>query len=192
MATYAYIRKARSGESSLDLRTRIQQWRTIDRWFLDTTSCVPPQRAQLPAFMEMLDCISQGDHLIVPTILELGRDTIEVHDAVESLHSIGAQLTTLEEGFDLFSPNSNGLLDMLRSMAKLERNKIRARQQQGFQRAKSKGHRLGAPKRINDQLVYEWRFKTGATIKEAADHFGVSVSGVKRACAKWKDATLNG
>lgn len=190
MATYAYIRRARSERSLLELRSRISQGRVVDHWFIDETQHSLHHHAKLPGFMDMLESACCGDHLIVPSIHELGRDTIEVHDAVESLHRIGVQLTTLEEGFDLFGPSSSGLLNMLSSMARLERSKIRTRQQQGFQRARATGRKLGAPKKIDDQLIYEWRCRTGATIKEAAEHFDISISGVKRACAKWKDVPL--
>ena len=75
------------------------------------------------------------------------------------------------------------MLTMLAAVAELERENIRARQMAGIERAKAEGKALGRPIKIDAAAVRSWRQEHGASIKATAEHFGIGVSSVKRACA---------
>jgi len=74
------------------------------------------------------------------------------------------------------------VLTMLAAVAELERENIKARQMAGIEKAKADGRRLGAPKQHDDAAIAAWRKETGSSIATTADHWGVSLATVKRAC----------
>tara|TARA_B100000929_G_scaffold230754_1_gene187192 strand:+ start:819 stop:1013 length:195 start_codon:yes stop_codon:yes gene_type:complete len=47
---------------------------------------------------------------------------------------------------------------------------------------KAEGKALGREKVINDEDVAQWRRGNSANIKATAEHFGISLASVKRAC----------
>ncbi|MCY1378414.1 hypothetical protein D9M69_660470 [compost metagenome] len=75
------------------------------------------------------------------------------------------------------------MLTMLAAVAELERSNIKARQMAGIERAKAEGKALGRAKEIDDAAVAAWRAEQSASIKATAEHFGISIASVKRACA---------
>lgn len=56
------------------------------------------------------------------------------------------------------------MLTMLAAVAELERSNIKSRQMAGIARARATGQKLGAPKKIDDAAVLEWRKAQSATI----------------------------
>lgn len=119
---------------------------------------------------------------MVYAIDRLGRNTIDVLETVEALQTKGVAVLSIREGFDLSNPMGKAMLTMLAAMAELERSNIKERQMAGIKRAKAEGKALGREKIINDQDVAQWRYSSNASIRAAAEHFGISTASVKRAC----------
>lgn len=82
------------------------------------------------------------------------------------------------------------IVAVLAQMAEIERNRIRERCDAGRAAARAalvatgKTHRgktsLGRPKAANASEVVSWRKDKGASIRETAEHFGISATSVKR------------
>jgi DNA invertase Pin-like site-specific DNA recombinase len=139
---------------------------------------------QRPAFVKLFNFVRSGDTLIVAAIDRLGRDTLDVLATVEALQAKGVSIISLREGFDLSTPMGKAMLTMLAAMATLERSNIKARQMAGIVKAKADGKALGRAKIIDDSTVASWRSENAASIKDTAEHFGISPASVKRACQR--------
>ncbi|MCY1522278.1 Serine recombinase PinR [compost metagenome] len=131
----------------------------------------------------MAEYLREGDTLVVAAVDRLGRDTIDVLVTVEYLTAKGVSIISKREGFDLSTPMGKAMLTMLAAVAELERSNIKARQMAGIERAKAEGKALGRAKEIDDAAVAAWRAEQSASIKATAEHFGISIASVKRACA---------
>lgn len=139
--------------------------------------------AKRPAMAALLQYVREGDTVVVVAIDRLGRDTIDVLTTVEALRQKGVSVVSMREGFDLATPAGRLMLTMLAAVAELERENIKARQMAGIERARAEGKVLGRTKTIDDQAVAKWRQENSASIKQTAEHFGISVASVKRAMA---------
>jgi len=141
---------------------------------------------QRPQLSQVLANALQGDTVVVVAIDRLGRNTMDVLATVETLKKKGVSVVSMREGFDLATPTGNFMLTMLAAMAQLERENIKIRQLAGLERARAEGKNLGREKTIDDHAVAQWRENNQASIKATAEHFGISIASVKRACSAGK------
>lgn len=185
MTILAYVRVSTEDQSTEAQRHSISKLHKVEEehWFADEAISGAIKALQRPGFAELYKFARKGDTLVVSAIDRLGRDTIDVLETVEALQRKGVEVFSLREQFDLTSSFGKAMLTMLVAMAELERKNIKARQMAGIERARAQGKKLGAPKRINDQAVANWRAANQATIQETAAEFGISIAAVKRACA---------
>ncbi|MFI8611177.1 recombinase family protein [Pseudomonas sp. NPDC077649] len=182
-ATLAYLRVSADGQSTAAQRHSIAERYNVQEWFVDEATSGATKAAQREGFAALLKFARKGDTVVVGAIDRLGRDTIDVLETVEALKAKGVAVVSMREGFDLSTSIGKAMLTMLVAVAELERSNIKARQMAGIERARAQGKKLGAPKRIDDQAVANWRAANQATIQETAAEFGISVAAVKRACA---------
>ncbi len=189
MAVIGYLRVS-TGEQSIGAqRHSIEQTHKVETWFADEGVSGAVKALQRPGFAELFKFIRKGDTLIVPAVDRLGRNTIDVLNTVEALQGKGVSIISLREGFDLSTPIGKAMLTMLAAVAELERSNIKTRQMAGIAKAKAEGKTLGREKIIDDAAVATWRKENSASIKLTAEHFGISLASVKRAC---RVAALNG
>lgn len=183
-ATLAYVRVSTDDQSTEAQRHAIAERYKIDpgHWFADEAMSGTVKALQRPGFNSLYQFARKGDTLIVAAIDRLGRNTIDVLETVEALKAKGVAIISMREGFDLATPIGKAMLTMLAAVAELDRENIRARQLAGILRAKSEGKALGRTKVIDDATVADWRRENTASLQVTANHFGVSVSSVKRAC----------
>lgn len=183
-ATLAYCRVSTDEQSTDAQRHAIGERYKIDsdHWFEDEAVSGAVKALHRPGFASLFKFSRKGDTLIVAAIDRLGRDTVDVLETVEALKSKGVTVISMREGFDLGTPIGKCMLTMLAAVAELERSNIKARQMAGIVRAKAEGRALGRKKAIDDAAVAGWRRSTGASVQKTAEHFGISVASVKRAC----------
>lgn len=181
-ATIAYVRVSTDDQTTENQRRAIAERYTISKWYADNGLSGSIPAAQRPAMADLLAYVREGDMVVVAAIDRLGRNTIDVLTTVEALRNKGVSVVSMREGFDLSTPIGKAMLAMLAAMAELERENIRARQISGLERARAEGKNLGREKVIDDAGVARWRMDNQASIKQTADHFGISISSVKRAC----------
>ncbi|EZP68815.1 recombinase family protein [Pseudomonas sp. RIT357] len=183
MTVLAYARVSTDDQSTDAQCHSIAELHNVEHWYTDEATSGTTKALRRPGFAELFKFARKGDTLIVSAIDRLGRDTIDVLETVEALKSKGVSVISMREGFDLSLPVGKMVLTMLSAVAELERSNIKARQMAGIARARAMGQKLGAPKKIDDGAVSEWRRAQKATIQETAHQFGISIAAVKRACA---------
>jgi DNA invertase Pin-like site-specific DNA recombinase len=114
----AYVR------SSTDAGSREYQLDAIgsvDRVFEDVISGVKEQR---PGLEELLNFVREGDTVVVHSISRLGRSLKIVLQIVEQFNQKGVQLVSVKEGFDASTPVGRMTMNILCSVAELEREQI--------------------------------------------------------------------
>lgn len=183
MSTIAYLRVSTGEQSVTAQQHSIQQTHNVSRWFIDEGVSGAVKAADRPGFSALLSYVREGDTVLCPAIDRLGRDTVDVLVTVQALIDKGVSVVSLREGFDLSTPMGKAMLTMLAAVAELERSNIKARQMAGIEKARADGRLLGREKTIDDAAVSAWRKEQSASIKQTAEHFGISPASVKRACA---------
>lgn len=181
-AVIAYVRVSTDDQTTQNQRRLIEERHKVDKWFSDDGVSGAIPAAQRPGLSSLLGYVREGDTVIVAAIDRLGRNTIDVLSTVDALKAKHVSVVSLREGFDLSTPVGKAMLTMLAAMAELERENIKERQMAGIKRAKAEGKALGREKVIDDAEVARWRTANGKSIKETAEHFGISTASVKRAC----------
>lgn len=136
-----------------------------------------------PLFFELVNFrLEEGDVLVVLKLDRLGRDNIDIQHTVKLLHEKGIKLVCLDLPIsDLSSPEGKFMLQVFSAFAEFERGRIRERTQEGLEKAKRKGVKLGRPKgtsRYHDSIK---RLKqNGLTQVMVARQLSIGLSTVKR------------
>lgn len=183
MAIIGYVRVS-THEQSVDAQKHaLSETYNVEEWYEDSGVSGAVKALERPRFAALVAYVRKGDTLVVSAVDRLGRDTLDVLNTVEVLQAKGVSIISKREGFDLSTPIGKAMLTMLAAVAELERSNIKARQMAGIERAKAEGRALGREKVIDDAQVKAWRVAHSQSIKATAEHFGISIASVKRACA---------
>ena len=184
MSVIAYTRVSTDDQTCENQRRAIEARYNVTKLFSDDGVSGAIAASQRPAMASLLAYVREGDTVVVAAIDRLGRDTIDVLTTVEALKKKGVSVVSMREGFDLATDAGKLMLTMLAAVAELERANMKARQLAGLERARAEGRNLGRKKTIDDGAVAGWRNAQSpkASIKATAEHFGISIASVKRAC----------
>lgn len=190
MARIAYFRVS-TGDQSIEAQ-RQALGGPFDREFIDEGVSGSVLAAGRPGFADLLNYVREGDTISVYAVDRLGRDALDVQSTVRSLLEKGVTV-------DVHGLGSIGrgvgelILAVLAQVADMERQRIRERCDAGRVAAKAaleatgRTHRgkesLGRPRAANAPSVAVWRRENRASIKDTAEHFGLSAATVKRYCA---------
>lgn len=162
---------------------------TFDREFSDEGISGGTMAADRPGFAKLLEMVREGDAVHVYAIDRLGRDALDVQATVRRLIDMGATIHI--HGIGPIAGDAGKLiLAVLAQVAEIERRKIKERTEAGRVAARAaleatgRTHRgkesLGRPKAHDGAAVVAWREANGASIKQTAQHFGLSEATVKR------------
>lgn len=163
----------------------------FDKEYVDEGVSGSTLAADRPGFASLLSYVREGDTLFVYAIDRLGRDALDVQSMVRRLLDRGVIVDVHGLG-----PIGRGvgelIVAVLAQVANLERDRITERCESGRHAAREalrltgKTHRgkvsLGRPMSTDAGEVRNWRRDNGKSIAEAARHFGISGSTVKRYC----------
>jgi DNA invertase Pin-like site-specific DNA recombinase len=105
----------------------------------------------------LLECVREGDTVIVTRIDRLARSMKDLQDIVHELKAKGVALKATEQPIDTSNAAGKAFLDMLGVFAEFETNLRRERQLEGIAKAKSKGVYKGRKPSINVSRVKELR-----------------------------------
>jgi len=189
MARIAYFRVSTTDQSTESQRAALGGH--FDKEFADDGVSGATPAAQRPGFAALMTYIREGDTLCVYAVDRLGRDAIDVQATVRALLDRGVAVEV--HGLGTIARGVGELiLAVLAQVADMERKRIIERTQQGRQTARQAlaetglTHRgkesLGRPPKADAGTVRAWRAQMGASIAKTAEHFGVSITTVKRYC----------
>lgn len=177
-----YARVSSRDQTIENQKQELEKVYKIDRWFSDEATSGTVKARERDGMSQMLGYVREGDMVVTAAIDRLGRDTIDVLETVEAIKEKGASLISQREGFDLSTPTGEAMLTIMAAMAKLERANMLERQMAGIQRAKAEGVKFGRKHKADPIEIAKWRSDNDASIKQTAEHFGISAATVKRAC----------
>jgi len=146
----------------------------------------PENREQFKLARAMLNT---GDSFAVWKLDRLGRTLKGIINTVDNLSENGIHFVSLTENILTNSATGRAFWQFIGLMAELERGLIRERTIEGMKAAKSRGVRIGRPRKLSDQDIRTARIEIQsgrASIKDIAKQFSVSHSTVRRALLKTK------
>lgn len=114
--------------------------------FTDEVSGATPFQ-QRAGFQRLLAQCRRRDTLIVNKLDRLGRDQLDVQQAIKALQAKGVGIIVLQLGkTDLASSAGRLIVSVLAAVAQMERDLIRERTLAGLARARQEGRKGGRPK----------------------------------------------
>ena len=185
----AYHRTSTDGQSVESQRQALANGRVFDREFSDEGVSGSVPAARRPGFAKLLAYVRDGDTVCVYAVDRLGRDALDVQATVRGLLDRG--VTVEVHGLGLIGKGVGELiLAVLAQVADMERSRINERTSAGRAAARAsleatgKTHRgkasLGRPQAAQPDQVLAWKHANGASIKQTAEQFCISVTSVKR------------
>ncbi len=168
---------------------KYREWQIIDEFVDKGISGSKEQRPQLDALMDAAKR-RKIDIVLVWKFDRFARSSRHLLIALEELRTVGVDFVSSTESVDTSTPAGKMLFTMVSAFAEFERSLIRERVLAGLQRARAKGIRLGRPKIVPSGDVGALRAQ-GKTIRDIAEHLGVSKSWVAGALALSKNPSPN-
>ena len=195
MSTIYYLRVSTKDQSIESQRTALDIPAAVDPCtvFVDEGVSGAINALDRPGFAQCVAYARSGDLLKVAALDRLGRDAIDVQATFALLIGKGVLVEVLGMGV-VAGDVGKLLVTILSGVAQMERSRIAQRTAAGRATAKAslagptgKTHRgkasLGRPFETDPAQIKAWRNANDASQQQAAIHFGVSLSTVKRACA---------
>lgn len=136
-----------------------------------------------PELRRCLDGLRKGDTLVVYRMDRVARSLKDLLEILERIHSVGASIKSLTEPLDTSGPIGIFMVQVLGSVAQLERSIIRERALAGQVSAYQRGKRWGGskPRLEPDQVEEMKKLKAeGHTLKQLMARYDLSMSTVCR------------
>jgi DNA invertase Pin-like site-specific DNA recombinase len=140
-----------------------------------------------PQLQEMLKYIRGADEVHVHSIDRLARNLRDLEDIVNAIITKDASIRFIKEGLH-FKPGVDDpfqqlMLQMLGSFAQFERSLMKARQQEGIEKAKAQGKFKGRGAVINEELVTDL-LAYDVPARDVCRWLGIGISSVYRIAEK--------
>lgn len=186
---FGYMRVSTENQN-LDLQRDALEKHGVDKIYSDVISGVK-KRTELEQLLEVL---REGDTLVVWKLDRLGRNTKQLLALIEGFDKRNIKFVSLTEDIDTSSPTGKFLVNVICSLAELERNILIMRTRAGLESAHSRGRFGGRPRildaKIEQALVlYDSRQYTA---KQICDMVEISTSTLYRAVKERREDTKNG
>jgi DNA invertase Pin-like site-specific DNA recombinase len=159
---------------TLDQQNAALEAAGVTKTFSDTMSGARDDRPGLAALME---CVREGDTVVVWKLDRLGRNTLHILETVKALTERGVTLVSVTDGIDSSTPAGRMMIGVLGSLAEYERELIKERTALKRQASRANGTKFGRPRRVEDpvHIATAKRMKAdGHTSKDIAKYLGVS------------------
>lgn len=164
MTKFAYIRTSTKDQNTDLQRDAIATVDGIKRVYIDKG--VSGTLASRPQWDALIDRLEEGDEVVIWKFDRIGRNTMNVLEAVQRITAKGATFRSLTENIDLNSgPMGQAMLTIMAAFAQLERDTIVQRTRAGLDAAKAQGRVGGRPSVVDPKKL--------ATIKKlvnSGDH----------------------
>jgi DNA invertase Pin-like site-specific DNA recombinase len=173
---------ARVSTNSQELEGQIEALKAAgcERIFKEKISGVRADRRELRKMMAGLET---GDVVVVTRIDRLARSTFELFALVKEIVDTGAQFRSLAQPWaDTSTANGRLMIAVLGGLADVERDMIRARTDEGRERAKAAGIKFGRKNKLTSHQQREAieRRASGESIRDIARSFNVSHTTIAR------------
>jgi len=123
------------------------------------------------------------DAVLVWKIDRFGRSLKHLVNALADLNAYGVAFVSLRDNLDLSTPSGRLMFQIIGAMAEFERALIQERIKAGLRNARSKGKRLGRPRRIVDASRIAPLRASGASWRSIARELGVGLATLYRVTA---------
>lgn len=163
MTKFAYVRTSTKDQNADLQRAAIAKVDGIKRVYADEG--VSGTLASRPQWDALMDRLEEGDEVVVWKFDRVGRNTMNVLQAVETITAKGASFSSITEKIDTSGPMGQAMLTVMAAFAQLERDTIVERTRAGLDAAKAKGKVGGRPSVVDAKKL--------ATIKKlvaSGDH----------------------
>lgn len=144
--------------------------------------CLSVITANLLQLQRCLEYLREGDSLVITKLDRLARSTFHLTQIANQLDEKSVDFVVLDQRIDTSTPTGKLLFNMLASIAEFETEIRKERQLEGIEKAKSKGVKFGAKKKLTeDEVVLMMQEReSGVLVKDLAKRFGISVPTVYR------------
>lgn len=176
MALVGYARVSSVGQS---LDVQLDKLKHCHKIFQEKKSAGGGKRPQLAACLEY---VREGDTLVVTRLDRLARSTLHLCQIAEELKRKEVELQVIDQNINTADATGRLLFNMLGAINQFE-TEIRAeRQMDGIFKAKQKGIKFGASKKLTDDQIVEMKEKrkAGFLIKHLMKEYNLSKASVYR------------
>ncbi len=138
------------------------------------------KRQQLEA---CLDYLREGDVLYICKLDRLARNVRDLKNIAGRLEEEGVGLHVLDQKIDTTTPTGRLMFNMLGVIAEFENDLRRERQLEGIERAKARGVKFGAKKKLTEDEIFQLQIciKEGKkSMSQIAQEFGISRASLYR------------
>lgn len=155
--------------------------------FEETASGAQRDRKELKKILELA---REGDKLVVWRLDRLARSLKQLVEIIEDLGERGIQFQSLQESIDTSTSGGKLVFGIFASLAEFERNLIRERTNAGLAAARARGRIGGRPRALNNNQIADAHLMrdNGRSLKEIAEHFGISIGTVHNTLTRQEPA----
>lgn len=143
MSIYGYARVSTADQSSQLQHDALAKVDGIKKVYADEG--VSGTLASRPEWDKLIERLEEGDEVVVWKFDRIGRNTMNVLQAVETITSKGATFRSLTEKIDTSGPMGTAMVTIMSAFAQLERDQIVERTRAGLTAAKAQGRVGGRP-----------------------------------------------
>jgi DNA invertase Pin-like site-specific DNA recombinase len=176
MAFVGYARVSSVGQS---LDVQLDKLKHCKKIFQEKKSGTSDKRSQLAACLEY---VREEDTLVVTRLDRLARSTLHLCQIADELKRKQVELQVIDQ--NIFTGDATGrlLFNMLGAIAQFETEIRSERQMDGIAKAKQKGVRFGAQRKLSSEQIRELKQKRqeGVLIKTLMNDYRLSKASVYR------------
>ena len=176
MALVGYARVSSAGQS---LEVQQDKLSNCEKLFEEKLSGTSYKRPRLQACLEY---VREGDTLVVTKLDRLARSTLDLCQIAAELERKRVNLKVLDQNIDTSDATGRLLFNMLGAIGQFE-TEIRAeRQRDGIAKAKQKGVKFGARKKLKPAQILEMQQKReeGVRIRDLMKEYSLGKTSVYR------------
>lgn len=151
-----YARVSTDNQELENQEEKLKDWAEKEDYSYDLYSEKVSSISDRPRFEELKEKVHSYDILVVTKIDRFGRSTRDILQNIDYLNEAECALVVLDQPIDLREGSMYGeiMTKLLSVFADFERQMIRQRMEEGFEKAKEEG-RVGRPRKLSEQQASE-------------------------------------
>ena len=176
MAKVGYARVSSVGQS---LDVQLDKLKGCKKIFQEKKSAAGGKR---PALETCLEYVREDDVLVVTRLDRLARSTLHLCQIADELKRKGVELQVIDQNINTSDATGRLLFNMLGAIAQFETEIHAERQLDGINKAKQKGVRFGAQRKLTGEQIEELKARRadGVLIKTLMKDYKLSKASVYR------------